>query len=277
MQQSQTTTSENKPIIFIDGSYYCFHRFYSIKRWFKNAYPEIILEDPSKNDLFVEKFKKTFVETIRSLPSNLGVSEAVIVVGKDCPRKDIWRMELYDTYKGTRDNERGQVVGPFFEMAYQSLFEKAGAQHILSHPRLESDDCIALSVKYIVSPETDIKIITSDRDYLQLASRPNIQIFDLSLKNISEGHDPKKDLFCKIVMGDSSDNISSVLKKCGPKTAIKCFENQEYFDERMKKEDAYSKLELNKTLVNFDCIPEQYKQEFMKEYNESNTNFFGVK
>ena len=268
MQQSQTTTSENKPIIFIDGSYYCFHRFYSIKRWFKNAYPEIILEDPSKNDLFVEKFKKTFVETIRSLPSNLGVSEAVIVVGKDCPRKDIWRMELYDTYKGTRDNERGQVVGPFFEMAYQSLFEKAGAQHILSHPRLESDDCIALSVKYIVSPETDIKIITSDRDYLQLASRPNIQIFDLSLKNISEGHDPKKDLFCKIVMGDSSDNISSVLKKCGPKTAIKCFDNQEYFDERMKKEDAYSKLELNKTLVDFDCIPEQYKEEFMKEYRE---------
>ena len=78
-------------------------------------------------------------------------------------------------------------------------------------------------------------------------------------------------------MGDSSDNISSVLKKCGPKTAIKCFENREYFDERMKKEDAYLKLELNKTLVNFDCIPEQYKQEFMKEYNESNTNFFGVK
>ena len=260
-------SNENKPIIFIDGSYYCFHRFYSIQRWFKNAYPEIILEDPSKNEVFVEKYKKTFVENLKSLRSKLDLPEnTVIIVGKDCPRKDIWRMELYDKYKGTRDQTRTQHVGAFFEMAYGSLFQEAGVHTILYHERLECDDCIALAVKHLFSAETSITIVTSDRDYLQLATTPNIRIIDLSFKNFGEGHDFKKDLFCKIVMGDTSDNISSVLKKCGPKTALKCFENPEYFEQRMKKEDAYAKLQLNKTLVDFECIPEVHKEDFLSKY-----------
>lgn len=260
-------SNENKPIIFIDGSYYCFHRYYSIQRWFKNAYPEIMLEDPSKNEVFVEKYKKTFVENLKSLRSKLDLPEnAIIIVGKDCPRKNIWRMELYDKYKGTRDQTRTQHIGGFFEMAYASLFQEAGVHTTLYHERLECDDCIALAVKNIFPVETNITIITSDRDYLQLATRPNIRIVDLSFKNFGEGHDFKKDLFCKIVMGDTSDNISSVLKKCGPKTALKCFENTEYFEQRMKKEDAYAKLQLNKTLVDFECIPEVHKEEFLAKY-----------
>lgn len=45
-------------------------------------------------------------------------------------------------------------------------------------------------------------------------------------------------------MGDSSDNISSVFKKCGPKTAIKCYDEPEYFNAKLKKEDAYKNMNL---------------------------------
>ena len=62
--------------------------------------------------------------------------------------------------------------------------------------------------------QQQIFIITSDKDYLQL-SRPNVQIYNLAFKKLTEQKsstgNPECDLFCKIVMGDPSDNIKSVL------------------------------------------------------------------
>ena len=47
-------------IIFIDGSYYCFYRYFSLLTWWKNAHPEEKLEDPYQNSVFLEKFKKIY-------------------------------------------------------------------------------------------------------------------------------------------------------------------------------------------------------------------------
>ena len=73
-------------------------------------------------------------------------------------------------------------------------------------------------------------------------------------------------------MGDPSDNIKSVLKKCGPKTALKCFENRAYFEERMKTENAYELYKLNETLVDFNKIPEELVKEFLQSL-QSSTHF----
>jgi hypothetical protein len=49
--------AEKLPIyIFLDGSYFCFHRYYSLLRWWKIAYPEEPIEDPYQNQIFVDKF-----------------------------------------------------------------------------------------------------------------------------------------------------------------------------------------------------------------------------
>ena len=92
-------------------------------------------------------------------------------------------------------------------------------------------------------------------------------LINLMFKNIAEQKssvgDAKIDLFCKIVMGDTSDNIPSVLSKCGPKTALKCYHDKAYFDERMKKENAYDKWTKNQLLVDFNYIPQHLIDEFM--------------
>jgi hypothetical protein len=67
-------------------------------------------------------------------------------------------------------------------------------------------------------------------------------------------------------MGDSSDNISSVFKKCGVKTALKCFLEPEYFNNKLKKENAYEKYELNRLLIDFNYIPQNIQDEFTKKY-----------
>jgi len=269
-------TSETPTFIFVDGSYYCFHRYFSIMRWRKIAFPEESNTDPFNNAEFVEKFQTTFVENIRNIPKKLSLHknpiEPIMIVGKDCPRENIWRNSLQQNYKGNRKNsvEDGFMGGQFFKMAYkQELFQQGGVKTLLTHPQLEADDCIAISVKYLLSKYENVQIyiITSDKDYLQLVE-PRVHIFDLSFKNISHQKsstgDSKTDLFCKIVMGDLSDNIPSVLAKCGPKTALKCYQHPEYFEERMKKENAYEKFEINQKMVDFNYIPQKLVDEFLQ-------------
>lgn len=266
----------NPTFIFVDGSYYCFYRYFALQQWWKNAYPDEPLDDPYQNEKFVEKFKKTFVENLEQIPKKLKIHKEpikpILIVGKDCKRENIWRNDIFKDYKANRANgqEDGFMGGPFFKMAYEDeLFQKGGAKTILKHPRLEADDCIAISVKYLLNkyPACKIYIITSDRDYLQLNAH-NVDLFTLTYKNLADGKtstgNAANDLKIKIIMGDTSDNIPSVFPKCGLKTAIKCIEDEEFFKKKMaNNKEYYNQYILNENLVNFDKIPQNYVEEFM--------------
>ena len=230
MNISYPNMSNNPTFIFIDGSYFCFYRYHSLLTWWRNAYPDEInaLQDPIQNPKFVEKFKKTFVDNVEKLSKGLKLDKSInpiIVVGKDCKRENIWRNELFPKYKATRANgqEDGFMGGPFFKMAYEEqLFIQGGAKSILKHPRLEADDCIAITVKHLLNTyqTCNIYIITSDKDYLQLAQE-RVHLYNLAFKDLTQQKsctgDSECDLFCKIITGDTSDNIPSVFPKCGPK------------------------------------------------------------
>ena len=86
-----------KTFIFVDGSYYCFYRYYSLLNWWKNAHKDEPLTDPMLNEVFVDKFKKLFVENLQDIPKKLGIKNSlpIMIVGKDCKRQDIWRTELF--------------------------------------------------------------------------------------------------------------------------------------------------------------------------------------
>ena len=272
------TVNIKKTFIFIDGSYFCFYRYHSLLTWWKNAYPEIVIEDPFQNEAFVAKFRKTFVEHVQKLQKNLGIHKSVtptIIVGKDCKRENIWRNELFPKYKGTRANgaEDGFMGGPFFKMVYQdNLFIEGGAKTILYHNKLEADDCVALSVKRVLDKYADcnVYIITSDKDYLQLAEQ-RVHIYNLAFKKITDQKSStgsaECDLFCKIVMGDISDNIPSVFPKCGPKTALKYYQDQASFKTRLESSDAFvSQYNTNKKIVDFNEIPVLLQNEFFTSF-----------
>jgi len=258
--------------IFVDGSYYNFYRYYALTQWWKNAHPETPLDEPFENKMFVEKFKKTHVEHLQQIPKKLKLPKStspILIVGKDCKRENIWRMELFPKYKEGRQQE-GFKGGPFFKMVYEeNLFQQGGAKAILKHPKLEADDCIAISVKYLLNkyPDCHIYIITSDKDYLQL-NASNVDLYNLTYKNLADSKsstgNATQDLEIKIIMGDLSDNIPSVFPKCGPKTAQKCVEDPEFFKKKMTdNSEYYNQYELNKKLINFDNIPATLVEEFM--------------
>jgi 5'-3' exonuclease len=276
------TNLNNQTYIFIDGSYFCFYRYYALTNWWKNAYPEDPLVDAINNSIFVEKYKKIFIESIKGIPKKLNINKEIkpiFIVAKDCMRENIWRNKLFDKYKTNRIYDETFMGGPFFKLAYDQLFQQAGINYLLKHNSLEADDCIAITIKKVLenNKDSNIYIITSDRDYLQL-NKPNVKIFNLSFKNIAENKsstgDPITDLKIKIIMGDTSDNIPSVFPKCGFKTALKCVENPELFKKKMKdNEEYYKRFDLNTKIIDFNYIPENLANEFIEKNLEILKNF----
>ena len=258
--------STNKTHILIDMSYFIFYRYYALIGWWKLAKPDDLLGNPIENTEFVEKFKKTFIDKLKEIPKKLKIKNYTIIAAADCPRSNIWRHTQFDKYKENRVTDDTFLGGPFFELAFNILKELNIP--ILKHPRLEGDDCIALSVKSLQSKDnsSEIVIIANDMDYLQL-SAPNVKLINLKYKLLTDSKkwsgNAEQDLFCKIVIGDKSDDIPSIFKKCGPKTALKYFEDKVAFEEQLKKENAYERYQQNKKLVDFNEIPEELVSEFM--------------
>lgn len=252
--------------ILIDMSYFIFYRYYALIGWWKLAKPDDILGIPIDNSEFVEKFKKTFVDKLKEIPKKLKIKNYILFAGKDCPRLDIWRHKLFDKYKVNRVYDDEFLGGPFFKLAYEILDNLK--IKILSHSQLEADDCIALAAKSLCIEKNNpsIVIITNDMDYLQL-SAPHIKLINLKYKDLTDNKkwsgNPEQDLFCKIVMGDKSDDIPAIFKKCGPKTALKYYENKTLFEEQLKKENAYERYEKNKKIIDFNEIPEDLALEFL--------------
>ena len=260
--------------ILIDGSYFIFYRYYALCVWYKLRKQPDDPEEPYNSEMFMEKFRETFVSKIEEMDSMLGIDQSIKYVGKDCPKHTIWRNEHIENYKGGRVG--GDDVSSLFKVAYgEGLFTQADCKRILEHPFLEADDCIALTAQYLREkhPDAKIWIITSDMDYLQIACEPWVRLVDLKYKNLTTSknsfQDAEKDLFCKIVAGDKSDNIPSVLPRCGIKTAAKYYHDRPLFEKKLSDcEGAVERLERNRTIVDFRCIPQELQTSFKNQLSE---------
>jgi 5'-3' exonuclease len=255
-------------IILIDLSYFIFYRYYALIQWWKLAKPDDVLDNPSENEEFIKKFIKTFVDKFNEIPKKLKLKNFLIIGGKDCPREQIWRNSLFNNYKEQRVYDDSFMGGYFFKLAYEEIIPKLCP--IINCDKLEADDCIALLAKHIKNKYDNKKIfiIANDMDYLQLAD-DTIKIINLKYKNLQESKNStgnkECDLFCKIVLGDKSDNIPPIFKKCGPKTAINYYENRELFLEQLNKENALERFTLNNKIINFNEIPEELQKQFLEK------------
>lgn len=258
--------------ILIDGSYFIYHRYYSLKNWWNKARRPNESEIPYENERFIEKYNTTFGKKIKEITKKYSKTKSPIVLAaKDCSSRNIWRRELFPEYKhGRRIDESG--VGDSFKKTYKDdLFIKSGVHALLYQDKLEADDCIAITIQHLKEkyPTSRIIIITSDMDYLQL-SCDQVEIYNLSNKSLCDSpscfNDPKKDLFCKIVAGDKSDNITAVFPRCGLKTAAKYYEDQDSFLKRLSDDpEAHKRYKLNKKLIDFTQIPEDLIDSFRKQ------------
>jgi 5'-3' exonuclease len=128
---------------------------------------------------------------------------------------------------------------------------------------LEADDLIAIFVSYMRGKGlgTVLTIITNDNDYVQLYKH-NVNIYNLQNKSLRDRiTDVDTYLQHKIIVGDKSDNIKSVGKKIGEKTAQKMIDDPATYNKIMSQPGVQEQYDLNKTLIDFDNIPPELVKE----------------
>lgn len=268
--------------ILIDTSYLIFYRYFALLQWWRVAHPDDDLGNPGDNKEFCEKFVKQIVEAVENIKRSLKLHsnrrqnpQVKVLLARDCPRKNIWRNAYFTEYKGTREKDDDFMGGQFFKMVYHDkLLERTGADMILYENYMEADDIIAVTANYIKDNHKGdyrIYIIANDMDYLQLWDS-NCDIVNLQGKYLVEKknsyRDGDKNLFMKIVLGDKSDNIPAVFKRCSVKEVESYYDNPDIFAKRLDEEDCYERLLLNKTIIDFDEIPEELQYKITKKLDK---------
>jgi hypothetical protein len=62
-----------------------------------------------------------------------------------------------------------------------------------------------------------------------------------------------------------SDNINSIFKKCGIKTALKYYEDEKLFQEKLTQDNSRELYEINKKLIDFNEIPQELQEKFLSK------------
>jgi 5'-3' exonuclease len=255
-------------IILIDSSYYVFHRYFATYRWFSFQNIDISVDDIIENDVFITAFYKHINNDIKKICKKWNTNKDNIVFCVDCQRTEIWRNDIYNTYKATRTqkNNFNKKIFSIFNEYIDTLNFK-----YISQDRLEGDDVIYLSQKMIKLQlelskiyDIDIIIITNDNDFLQLVDK-RVHIYNMQFKELMKRgyNNPKIDLLFKAIYGDKSDNIPKIGSGITKEKALMLSNMQDNEREKYIKECGYEeKYLLNMMLISFENIPKEYKEKF---------------
>jgi 5'-3' exonuclease len=259
--------NKDNNVILIDASYYIFHRYFATYRWFSFQKIEVSVDDIVDNEIFITAFYKHIQNDIKKMCKLWKTNSSNIILCNDCLRCDIWRNDIYDKYKATR-TQKNNFNKKIFSI-FNEHIKKFGIKSISSE-RLEGDDVIYLSQKFIKKNiNSKVIIITNDNDFLQLIDT-NVLIYNMQFKEVKKRgfDDPKIDLLYKAIYGDRSDNIpkiGSCITKDKALALAKMTDKQR--NAFMKENDLTDKFEFNISLVSFEKIPEEYIQLFNKNIN----------
>lgn len=200
----------------------------------------------------------------------------------------VWRKEHFPYYKQGRKKNREESKTDWklifnFANEFLSDLREVFPFKVVRHDRAEGDDVIAALTKYISENETvmeglievspPVLIISSDGDYKQLHRFKNVRQWNPILKKLVDKAE-KDFLFEKCIRGDSGDGVPSVLcaddwfvngeGRAKPITqkVIERFHSGDISVEEMRN------FQRNKTLVDFDCIPDDIRAEIIYTYLE---------
>ncbi|HOK62520.1 MAG TPA: DNA polymerase I [Soehngenia sp.] len=139
-----------------------------------------------------------------------------------------FRHEEYENYKGTRDKTPSELSMQF--PILKEILENMGIKTI-DLDMYEADDIAGTLAKKAEDKGLNVYLVTSDKDYLQLATDKvkiimtkkgitEIEEYDRKRINEEYGIEPKQFIEVKALMGDKSDNIPGI-DGIGEKTALK--------------------------------------------------------
>lgn len=276
----------SKQLILIDTSYTSFYRFFATLRWVSLSDPDEYKKykddktyDWSQNTVFIDKYKKMYLESIIKLIKKKSFNNSIIIFCMDSPRNTLWRNDIISSYKSDRvDLSLKNDFKPTFQYTYDKIIPDIIKDHKniykLKVENTEADDIIACITMYLKdnNPDQSIQIVSGDTDFLQLG-RNNVKFINYKDKKAIELDEKEAigKLYEKIILGDKSDNIPSIfptdkkeLSNIRRKEILndsKVLESYLISNPKIKK-----KYELNQSLIDFNYIPKKYYKNIIKDY-----------
>lgn len=256
-------------ILIIDLSYIIFYRYNALLSWYKRAYPDKDID----NKIISEKYNKLFIKCIEQLIKKYKSEYQQVFFCQDCDRSSNWRYKIYPDYKNNRTYD--EYIFDYFKTTINNLipyFIGFGCYH-LSINKVEADDIVYFITKKLLDhTDKNIIIITNDYDYIQMI-QDRVKIYNLKDLDLSTKieQSPEIDLKMKIILGDKSDNIPAIFKRCGKATALKYAINQNLLEEKMEQDqELRERYNLNKLLIDLCQIPNEIEKSIETNFNKIN-------
>ena len=253
------------PLVLADEGYLNVYRYYAIRFFVGKAYPNNpeIREFPSQSPIFMEKYRTRYLDSITNMLKKFKTAIGNVILARDDSRRNLFRTQQIPSYKADRirDVELNKVLA----IAHRTIipsFLKVNDINSIGVKGLEADDVIACAALHALRMGWEkVYILSADKDLSHLTERyDKIQQFTLTGKQVIS----KQSLLEHIVLGDTSDNISSCLAKGqGLKYLHSLLEHDAAgLKDLVKRDDEFSRqFRINKFLIDFDCIPKKLRKE----------------
>lgn len=245
--------------LLVDTSYVVFYRYFATKQWYRRAHDyvddETMIQDTIFTDMFVKKTKDCLAKIVKQYT----IPWENIIFARDCPRNEIWRLELLPSYKGTRVCQKNCRTS--FNQIRHIILELIRSHNVKSIgvSTAEADDVIAVCHKYLMASgqATNCYILASDTDYFQLLSE-HTKLLRLDNRDPMKSFsgNAQEELLAKIIGGDVSDCIPKCFPNCGKKTSFNLAKNPDELSARLgESSEANKQFQLNQQLIDFNHIP----------------------
>jgi 5'-3' exonuclease len=234
-----------------------------------------------KSELDENLIRHMVLNSLRSYAKQFKSQYGDIIIA--CDSKKYWRREIFPFYKAHRKKDR-ENSGLDWHLIFETLnkirdeLKLYFPYRVLEVEGAEADDIIAVLTARM-SPNENILILSSDKDFVQLQKYPNVFQYSPILKRFVTTADPKQFIKEHILRGDRGDGIPNFLS---PDNTFALGERQKVISKKKLVEWVNSDpkefcitdtmmrgYKRNQLLVDLDCVPENIKENIVKAFDET--------
>lgn len=198
-----------------------------------------------------------------------------------CDNRHYWRREVFPNYKANRKKARdssGHDWNSIFECLnkVREELKEYSPYKVIDVTGAEADDIIGVLTRRY-SPHEKVLIISSDKDFVQLQSLPNVEQYSPTLKKFIKSDNPKLQLKELIITGDKGDGIPNILSSddCIVEGIRQKSITKNRLEEMMNKnlsidgsEEVKRNWNRNQILIDLSFIPEKVSTSVISRYEE---------